>query len=85
MPSKEWKLCSEAKSYCSTASCGGGSLLNHPLQFHGGLFRFDTLHVKDNSGKPVCQQNKGVADLGPLKYFEKVIPAIDSLSCRLHD
>ena len=64
MPSKLWKLYSEAHSYCSAASCVSGSLLNHLQQFHGGLFRFDTLHAKYNTGKPVCQQKQRRGWLG---------------------
>ena len=67
MPSKLWKLYSEARSYCSAASCDTGNLLNHLQQFHGDLFRFDTLRVKYNTGKPVCQQKQRRGWLGSFK------------------
>ena len=67
MPSKLWKLYSEVQSYCSAASCVSGSLLNHLQQFHGSLFRFDTLHIKYNTGKPVCQQKQRHGWLGSFK------------------
>ena len=47
--------------------------INHLQQFHAGLFRFDTLHVKYNTAKPVCQQKQRRGWLGSFKLKELLI------------